>query len=78
MYGYKTFHIYCSVSCDFSKLGHQTCTRMCNRYPDGQSPVSRLLFCTVQIPYMACTQGEEKQQSPTVLDLKAFNDIAYI
>lgn len=23
-------------------------------------------------------EGEEKQQLPTVLDLKAFNDIAYI
>ena len=51
---------------------------MRNRNADGQSNVSRLLFLTSQIPYMACMQGEEKQQLPTMLDLKAFNDIAYI
>lgn len=51
---------------------------MQNRNPDGRSDVSRLLFLTLQTPYMACTQGEKKQQLPTVLDLKAFNDIAYI
>lgn len=72
----ETFHIHHSGHCSFQgwytihAQEHKTGTQRDSRFP--------LLFLALQFLYIVCTQERKKQQLPTVLDLKAFNDIAYI
>lgn len=69
--------IFIICSCDFSKLGRRH-TQECAAGTQMDSllfPVCYFALC--KSPTWRARK-EEKQQSPTVLDLKAFNDTPYI